>query len=74
MSQVDKNYTFFKKILPTLMIDHHHEFALLSGQKIIEFFQTKRDAVKAGKLKFNTNFSVQEVSDEVVDLGFYSIA
>ncbi len=67
-SQVDKNYEFFNQKLPSLIGRYNHQFVLLKDKKIIEIFETKTDAIKAGHLKFTDAFSVQEI----VDFGCYS--
>jgi len=44
--------------------------------KVVEFFDTARDAYVAGSALFKTDqlFSVQEIVETPVDLGFFSHA
>lgn len=75
-SQVETNYAAFKKLLPSLMVDHKGQFALMHDSEVVEFFDTARDAFLAGQQLYESQdeFSVQEVKDTVVDLGYFSYA
>ncbi len=69
--EVDANFDYFQTLLPELKQTHFEKFALLHKKKIIEFFDTARDAAKFGIVKFGKgNFSVQQVADRRVDLGY----
>ena len=71
--QVDQNYEAFKEILAQLMKTDAHRFALIHNQKVIACFDTSRDAMQAGRKLLNGKlFSVQEVTEESVDLGYHS--
>lgn len=73
--QVEKNYEAFTKQLPSLLATHRGKFALMRNGKIAQFFDTARDAHVAGQALFADGlFSIQEVSDGSVDLGYYSYA
>lgn len=74
--QVDRNYEAFTKELPTLLTTHRGKFALMRDGKIVDFFDTARDAHVAGRELFKADglYSVQEVVDTPVDLGFFSHA
>jgi len=72
---VDKNYTAFKKLLPSILPKHANKYALMRDGEIVEFFDTARDALITGnKLYEDDLFSVQRVTDTVEDLGYYSHA
>ena len=61
--------------LPKLVGTQAGRFALMRDEKIVEFFDTASDAYVAGsKLYADGLFSVQEVNDTSVDLGFFSHA
>lgn len=68
--EVDQNFRVFQAHLPQLLATHRGKFALLRQQKIVEFFDTARDAYVTGRLLFATDalFSIQEVTDEVVHI------
>jgi hypothetical protein len=73
--QIESNYEAFQKELPNLIQTHRGKFALMHDGKIVEFFDTARDAFVAGQKLFEDKlFSVQEVVDTPVDLGFFSHA
>lgn len=74
--QIEDNYKTFQAQLPSLVSSHRGKFALMRHGQIVEFFDTARDAYVAGQKLFATDrlFSVQEVTDTPVDLGFFSHA
>jgi len=74
--QVDRNYQAFQQQLPALVISHPGKFALMRDGQIVEFFDTARDAYVTGQRLFEQDklFSVQEVTETPVDLGFFSHA
>lgn len=72
---VDKNYAAFRKQLPTLLETHLGQFALLRDELIIDFFGTAREAVVYAQSNFDDDlYSVQEVTDTAIDLGWFSHA
>jgi hypothetical protein len=76
LEQIDLNYQAFQQQLPTLVTSHPGKFALMRDGQIIEFFDTARDAYVAGQRLFEQDklFSIQEVTETPVDLGFFSHA
>ena len=71
--QFESNFVAFKRILPSLLADHRNEFALLHQGDVVDFYLTSFAAVESGLSRFGEdNFSVEEVTDRVEDLGFYS--
>jgi len=74
-AQIERNYKAFAEKLPTLLSTHRGKFALMHDGEIIEFFDTARDAYLTGQQLYSDHlFSVQEVIDTPVDLGFFSHA
>jgi len=72
---IRKNYEAFAKLLPELMNTHAGKFALMRDGKVVDFFDTARDAMVHGTRTFTDGlFSVQEVSQTAVDLGWFSHA
>ena len=72
---VDKNFEAFTQKLPELLKTHPNKFALLRDADAVEFFDSARDAMVYGQNEFADGlFSVQEVSSEVEDLGYFSHA
>ena len=73
--QIDRNYTAFKALLPDLMKTSGGKWALLHNATLEGVFDTARDAQLAGtKLYADGLFSVQEVRNRAVDLGWFSHA
>ena len=73
--EIERNYAAFKDMLPNLMRDHEGQYALLHNQKLEGVYPTAGDADRAGYRKLNeAPYSIQLVSDEPIDLGFYSYA
>ena len=73
--EVDANLEAFQKLLPELMEREADRWALMRHGKCVDFYDTFRDAMTAGNVQFKDGaFSIQEVTETVVDLGWYSRA
>lgn len=73
--QIDKNYTAFIKKLPEILPEKAGKFALMHDGEIVEYFDTARDAYIAGMKLYNDGlFSIQEITDIPINLGFFSHA
>lgn len=73
--EVDSNYSEFLKILPSIMAVQRNKFALMKNGKVLGYFSTAADASTAAKNFIDDGvFSVQQVTDAKVDLGFYNHA
>jgi hypothetical protein len=71
--EVDTNFEAFLRVLPSLLQGRYGQFALLHGGEIDGYFESSIDAVVHGHEKFGVGgFSVQEVTEQVENLGFYS--
>jgi len=71
--QVSDNFRAFEKLLPDLMRKAAGQFVLLHNGKPTGIFPSSLNAVHAGLEKFGEgDFSVQEITDKIEDLGFYS--
>ncbi len=74
-AEVDQNYEVFKQMLPDLLQSDENRFALMHHGELITCFDTNRDALQAGKkLLEGKLFSVQKVTKQSVDLGYFSHA
>ena len=74
-AEVKRNYEAFVNVLPTIIAAHQGKFALIRDTKIIEYFDTAADAYRAGLQLFREEpFSIQEVTETAIDLGFFSHA
>ena len=71
--EVDANFEYFKSQLAKLKTTHLKKFALLHERKIIDFFESENDAIKIGIKSYGEGrFSVQQVVDTRIDLGYQS--
>jgi hypothetical protein len=71
--QVDLNYDAFVRVLGSILQDHKDQLALMRDGQIVGYFQSPRDALRAAHDQFPDEiFSLQEVTDEPLDLGFWS--
>lgn len=71
--EVDRNYDFFVRHLAEYLGNHRGHYALLKNQQLIEFFPKPGEAYSEGLKRFpDAVFSIQEVTDEPIDLGFFS--
>ena len=60
-------------MLGDLITDHRDQYALMRAGEIVAFFNEPGDAYRAGLERFSDQvFSIQEVTDEPIDLGFFS--
>jgi hypothetical protein len=73
--EIERNYAVFKDMLAGLMRTSRGQYALFHNQQFEGIYPTAKEAGSAGYALFgNKPFSIQLVSDEPVDLGFYSYA
>lgn len=71
--EIDRNMFAFQSQLAGILEKHRGHFALLRDQQIIEIFQSLRKAIEVAHHKFSDGrFSIQEVTDRPIDLGFFS--
>lgn len=71
--EVDQNYDAFTHLLADVLGEHRDQLALMRGGKIVGFYDTPRAALEAASTLFTDGiFSIQEVTDEPLDLGFWS--
>jgi hypothetical protein len=71
--EVDANYDYFARSLSTFLPDHIGQYALLKSREIVDFFDTPSQAYRHALDRFGqSEFSIQEVTEEPIDLGFFS--
>ena len=62
---IEKNYEYFKKILPELLNQHKGEYVVISEGKEKGFFKSTKEAYDYGVKNFGLgNFILQIVEDE----------
>ncbi|MCB2060267.1 MAG: hypothetical protein R3E09_01350 [Novosphingobium sp.] len=73
--EIDANFDSFMRQVHKLLPEQAGRFALMKGREIKAFFDRPADAELEGFLRFPDGiFSVQEVAELPVDLGFYNYA
>ena len=74
-NEVDQNYDAFCKQLPSFIIKHENKWALMRQREVVEFLDTFSDAIILGERIYpDKQFSVQQVTRGVIDLGWFSHA
>lgn len=71
--EIDRNYDAFMRNLGSIINEHRDQLALMRDGIIVGYFDTPREALRAASEQFPDGiFSIQEVTDEPIDLGFWS--
>jgi hypothetical protein len=71
--EVDRNYDAFTRMLGGIIKMHRDQLALMRDEEIVGFYDTPHEALEAATRLFSDGiFSIQEVTDEPIDLGFWS--
>ena len=71
--EVERNYDAFMRMLGGLLPNHRDQLALMRDGKVVGFFNTPKEALIAATKSFSDGiFSIQEVTDEPIDLGLWS--
>lgn len=73
--EIERNYAAFLDMLDRLLTSNPGQYVLLHDRKMEGVYPTAKEAGRAGYNKYKEEpFSIQLVSREPVDLGFYSYA
>ncbi len=73
--EVDRNYEAFLNLLPAILPAHRDRFALMKDQKIVAYFSTSEDARVAAQCFISDGlYSIQQVTDMAVNLGYFTNA
>ncbi len=73
--EVDRNYDAFMGMLGSILAEHRDELALMRDGKIVGYFTSPRELLVAASERFPDGiFSIQQVTDEPLDLGIWSNA
>ncbi|MBA3898018.1 MAG: hypothetical protein H0X36_12990 [Sphingomonadaceae bacterium] len=71
--EVDRNYGVFMPRLAEFLPDHRDQWALMRDGEVLGFYEKPGEAIDEARSRFADEiFSLQEVTDERIDLGFYS--
>lgn len=73
--EIDANHDFLQRQLASILPAHRGQYALIRSCRFEGFFEKPGEAYRAGLSRFNDRlFSIQEVTDEPLHLGFLSLA
>lgn len=73
LEELRRNFDALMLVLPSLLLTHRGKYALLRHGSIVDYFDSPRDALKAGRGKYKDDlFSVQEITNAKADFGWYS--
>ena len=73
--EVSRNFQEFQKLPPAILESQRGKIALMRDGEIVAFFNTRLQARAAGDARYSDGiWSIQEVTDEVIDVGFVSHA
>jgi hypothetical protein len=71
--EIDRNYSAFMGMLGSILGEHRDQLALMRDGRIVGYFDKPGEAYRTGLERFPDGiFSIQEVTDEPIDLGFWS--
>ena len=73
--EIDDNYDYFQRQLARILPLHQGQYALLKSCRVEGYFDKPGEAYRAGVTRFDDGlFSIQEVTDKPLHLGFFSLA
>jgi hypothetical protein len=74
-NEIDRNLIAFQTVVSGYLDKHRGWFAILRDQKIVEIEACLSDAIEKAHSRFaDGRFSIQEITDRPIDLGFFSHA
>lgn len=74
-TEIDRNFEAFRSLLPGLLQAAPGKYALMHAQRVVDLFDSSKSAVIAGLQQFGDGqYSVQQVTEQADNLGFYSYA
>lgn len=73
--EIDRNLYAFLPRIPQLLQQHAGEYALLRNQEVVSVHKRLQDAIQVASERFSDGlFSIQQITDKPVELGFFSYA
>lgn len=74
-AEIDANYDFLQRELARILPSRQGQYALIKGCEFAGFYDRPGEAYREGLARFDDGlFSIQEVTDEPLHLGFFSLA
>jgi Family of unknown function (DUF5678) len=73
--EIDRNLFAFLPHIPKLVQEHKGQYAILKNQEVVSIHDRLSEALEIAQSKFADGlFSIQQVTDKPVELGFFSYA
>ena len=73
--EIDKNFEAFKEMLPSIILEHRNQYALMRHGKIVGYYSTMNDAYTTAETFYDDKiYSIQKVTNVAIDLGYFSHA
>jgi hypothetical protein len=73
--EVDRNFEEFEALLPSIIGEHRDKFALMKDRKVLGYYSSAEDAATAASAFIPDEiYSIQQVTDAPIDLGFFNYA
>lgn len=73
--EIDQNYQYFQSVVGSYIGTHEGQYAVLHHRSVVGIYRSLAEAVNVGHAQFDGGvFSIQEVTDSPIDMGFYSHA
>ena len=74
-AEIDRNFFAFQIVNDAYLKEHNGSFAVIHDQKVMSVHEKLSDAIKQAHSDYPDGiFSIQEVTDKPMDLGFFSHA
>lgn len=74
-AEIDRNFDYFLRHVASFVSGNRGKYALLHNCAVVAFHDSLIDAEREGEESFPDGiFSIQEVTDQPVDLGFFTHA
>ena len=74
-AELNKNFSAMSEKMTEFLALHRNKYALMRDGEVVEFYVSWQDAYRTGRKFYDDGlFSVQKVSNQQEDLGFFSYA
>lgn len=75
LEEIEANFKAFQELLPSIINLYSGKFVLMRKTEVIEYFDSAGDALTYAESMYEDGiYSIQEITREVADLGYFSHA
>jgi hypothetical protein len=73
--ELETNFAEFEKLLPTFQAQDNGKYVLMRYGKTVNIFDSNKDALIFAQAQFSDGmYSIQQITNKVMDLGYFSYA